>query len=465
MRKALALTLILTLLAGGGLCAAFYAVDRNRDTVELTVSPLAGDPSEAEGLSAVIHADYDRRLFWDTAFTAGQEGDAQTVFTFEPSRRRYTREYGYPGVRIDGVLWPLGPESEGGLGEAYRDLQAHTEPNAERTEIIRVADYYETYPLAVQLDFPNAYVRWEFWDIDDTTDPRFDAERHILQTFEDCFRIPVLPDEQYEISVRLDEKGEIVGSGGGSTAGEAFIMETHSVLTDSACYFTFDAHAGEGTQMDTSLLTHGYGIYRLPYDKALTENGDVEGILVDEMTNVFPLDPADVLLDFAQSPDGSRLLLHQVRNGAYVLTVIDLQTMTALQTLSVCDLPADSYWIGVNRNEDFLAVLLPGQQLALLAQNADGTYDLRFLVPVWNGDGDAPFYLEQNTAMAYDGKRLAAAPVVWNREGADIRFCLTVYDETGLIYCGEYRSSLETDGNACSLTDDAPVELRWNTAQ
>ena len=48
MRKALALTLILTLLAGGGLCATFYAVDRNKDTVELTVSPLAGDPAEAE---------------------------------------------------------------------------------------------------------------------------------------------------------------------------------------------------------------------------------------------------------------------------------------------------------------------------------------------------------------------------------------------------------------------------------
>ncbi|MDY5972236.1 MAG: hypothetical protein SPJ01_05095, partial [Butyricicoccus sp.] len=245
MRKALALTLILTLLAGGGLCAAFYAVDRNKDTVELTVSPLAGDPAEAEGLSTVIHTDYDRRLFWDTAFTAGQEGDAQTVFTFEPSRRRYTREYGYPGVRIDGGLWYFDPETKGGLGEAYRALQARTEPNAESTEVIRVADYYETYPLAVQLDFPNVGIDWILWSNTDENESEYDTERRLLQTFEDCFRIPVLPDEQYEISVRLDEKGEIVGSGGGSTAGEAFYMETHSVLTDSACYFTFDAHASE----------------------------------------------------------------------------------------------------------------------------------------------------------------------------------------------------------------------------
>jgi hypothetical protein len=71
--------------------------------------------------------------------------------------------------------------------------------------------------------------------------------------------------------------------------------------------------------------------------------------------------------------------------------------------------------------------------------------------------------------MAYDGRRLAVSGLLINETGQfeTCGFNLAVYDETGLLYCGEYASSLDTGGETdrysdrCVPDDYTPLALSW----
>ena len=84
--------------------------------------------------------------------------------------------------------------------------------------------------------------------------------------------------------------------------------------------------------------------------------------------------------------------------------------------------------------------------IAVIEQNENGEFALGFVTDFTPDENDELFWYKYTSAMAYDRERLALA---WNDELDDTYyescgFCIAVYDKTGLLYYGEYDSSLMT---------------------
>ena len=58
---------------------------------------------------------------------------------------------------------------------------------------------------------------------------------------------------------------------------------------------------------------------------------------------------------------------------------------------------------------------------------------------------------------------VADAPAFWDWRSGQADFSLQVFTEQGPVYEGVYRSSLSLGSPACTLREDVPLSLRWET--
>jgi hypothetical protein len=471
VRKALTLTLLLLAISIGGICFAHISVNGARDQVVLTEDVLYGDKTIAAGLKIRLDTHYDYRLFWNIASTiaAGAEPRCDTEYTFSSRELRQDPPVVHSGVVLNSGVPRLDMylnEEQTGINVAYRELSDETPLGEDNAKVINLKDYYDYYPLTVSLGFPGTDLAWPgtFWA--DITDPDPGTETYVILAFRDFFKIPVIEDEQIEISVRKGADGRGTSYGLGSTDSDSFRIRSESALTDDACYFTFTTRTSHEDIVDTSLIPGGYGIYRLPYFDGKTPSGRICGAKIDELSMVYPLDPSVEILDLGVHPQKTRLSLHAVENRKYVLTVIDIATMTAVQRIEVFDWPEDKSDWWVYEGDGFLTAVLSGYGLAVVAVDEEGGYDLRFTAEITDGEG--PLHLETEAVMDYDGSRLAVADFARKESGRyTCDFYLAVYDKSGLAYYGVYKNSLSTGYgpdkyyDRCVPVDYGPIAVKW----
>lgn len=482
MRKAAILLAVLLALSVGGVCVAASGVYEACDQVVLTETVVYGDRAAADGLTVVRRTGYNDHLLWDTTCTldAGQRTETDYAFSASGVSEEWQQVYG--GVSLQaytggGSIFAGGelPETPTGLDAAYLELFNSIEPGEAKSAVINLEDYLDYYPISVDLDFPGT---WYFSDLDGETDlsePEPGTELYAVAKLQEYFKIPILAGEQRSIDIGKRTDGT-VGGRGSSSVGDFFSMQTCSVLTGDACYFTFDTHSRDGRVVDTGEISGGYGIYRLPYEEdCRDESGQkVCGVDVDALEMVYPLDPEIDLLGLSVNGEQTRLLLYAVEDGAYVLTVMNLETMDTLQKLKIADQPENSGW-GLYDGGDFMVAQLSGK-LAVISVTDSGAYELQFLCDVRPDEVSAFWY--QDVAWDFDGERLAYVETLekvketwgWTQESCGFR--LAVYDASGLLYCGEYRSSLDTgeergssyyeNGNYdCLGRGYEPLSVRW----
>lgn len=481
MKKSLLVVLLLLLCTGVGIWAAAAYIYRPHDQVTFTEETVSGDPSAAEGLTVRAQSQYNHRLFWDSVCRVGEEPQTETEYAFYPDQHQTDRPARYAGVEMENGGYGStafaasgGFETEEmgayGLNAAYRELADQTAPGAEGEKVIRVSDYLDYYPLEVRLDFPEFLLdlnRMMDWGTDGGEETKAVS---LLQTFQNFFRIPVLEEERMEISIGKDPSGGINSWGSGSVSEyDSFYLWTESVVTGSACYFTFDCHTEQDHVVDTSQIPGGYGIYRLTcqYDPERM-GSELERVDIEELSMVYPLDPNGYLLELGLSGDGERLLVHTREEDTYVLTVVDLEDLSTVQRLEITPDEKDWSWCYVFPEEDYLAVTM-GEQVALLVQQEGGVYQEAFLTDV---EEDVIWQNFQD--MDYDGRHLAVTGVYdfdearldYNlRDGHS--FYLAVYGPEGLEYYGLYRSSLDVTGKEedyrdyCHPVSYHPLCVSW----
>ncbi|NLB42526.1 MAG: hypothetical protein GX815_09760, partial [Clostridiales bacterium] len=230
-----------------------------------------------------------------------------------------------------------------------------------------------------------------------------------------------------------------------------------------------------GNLIDTSFIPDGYGIYYLPYsENPIVKDGlNMSGILIDELSMVYSLDPEDTVFGLHTNPDQTKLLLMTNENKVCVLTVIDIETMKPLQRLELAVLgEEDSMW-NTYYYDDFFALYLTGNQIAVVDMNENGEYEHRFTVNLTD-EAEELYSLSTRAVMDWDGKSLVVSDFLSNsyyRENMDhskyCSFYLSVYNETGLLYYGEYLSSLDVGNdlnnydNSCRSIDYSPLSVRW----
>ncbi len=501
MRKSLVLFLVLLISVIGGTCYVSADLLKEKDNVQITETVVLGDKSVVEGVTVERNVKYDRYIRWSTTYVVGEEPECDTVYMFdEQGRLREEADYRYSGIELyTNVIRAFDDANEKaedltGVDRAMKELFDRTEPGQENSMIIDLKDYLDFYEYEVTIDLPGPlthhFINKEEieeslarYASNDNYIEDLKEELHIVEALTEFFKIPVIDNHLYEIAVSKDMDGNLYGwsygtaNGGGSsgnvsmggtlTDSDSFNMWAISVFTEDMCYFTFNPYTDNGQLVDTSYIPGGFGIYQLPFDK---ESGVID---VDNLCMVYALDPTEDILNLHYDEKRNTILLleHKSAGTGYQMTVFDADTMEVKQEVVYSD---DGYGAGIYMADDFI-VLEAADDVIVLSVDNNGIYqkeiecDIKLLTEQTDVDYLDFSYMD----FDWDGEKLIfAAPLndsTSYRYYQSCGFYLATYDETGLIYYGEYVSSLDAESSigdydynfVCRPTENDPIKISW----
>lgn len=456
MRKSLGFTFFLFLLSTAILCGSYGWVNQAKDDVVIEESVVYGDKSAAEGIAVTNRTTCDYHLFWNTVYRVGGDLSVSTTFTFSQARLEERN-------RADQPALSLYSNTDFGISGNNLDLEAeHYSPEtamkpviavAERTpaggtreETVFLRDYYEFYPLTLDMDIQ---------------DTRLAMNQEIRLAFADYLRIPIDPGHQVKISVTKDDEGNIIEVNSSTVSGWAELSAA-SAATDSGCYFALSAVNDQGVAIP--LPAELSGIHYLPFEK----KGEFLLPAVGQMRLVYPLDQRTRVLHLGQSA-GSRLLLLTRKDRAATLSVIDQETRQLLQKIPLLKGREEVIVREIQQKDSYLLPIFSDGSFSLLTDEPESGYKIQLSGNLFAGEGldpDLPYY---DLTADYDGRRLAVAFYQYHRQWDDslCRTYLLVYGREGLIYAGQYDHSADrtlTPGyrERVRLLDQGPVTVSFN---
>ncbi len=458
MKKAFVLFICMFVLGLAGICILPGVILREADNVTLPEQVVLGDPAIVEGVTVTTVNDSMHHLLWQTQLVVGKE----PVTEFDFSAKRRTGEArlrtqawlegsdyscitlynpmhgGFSGSSNGSVSLEGGMIEQSGLVDAYKELAAETKPGEEKTKQIFLSQYMEYVPIKVALD-----VMWE--------------GEELSKAYSEYFKIPVSKDDMYSISVEKNKAGSITKVSGYPTRGN-YTWSSVCARSEEACYFTFHPYTADDTKINTSLIPGGFGIYRQPYAIG------AESVYMnpEELSMVYSLEEENYPIDsiFLDVNEAGQLLILIDTEGVTKLQVVDLSTFEMVQQTEILHPEGTKDYVSVARvKEDFLLLSYQDGYFALVDRNDERGYAHQFTIQVNEDDPLYWCYYAAQSDMDWDGSRLLFASCI-NRQymQASCDVTLAVYDSTGKIYQGEYRSSLLTDQERECL-------YAWNTVE
>ena len=437
------LTLLLVLIAG--FCGMIRTVDREKDQVQFSEEVIAGDQSAADGLNITMKTHYRNHLFWDTQYRPGNIQTSETDFRFYGKDHRLPLSHSVWDVSVNLGITDIDDEVFSsdrpctGINLAYQELYQDTAPGEKESREIDLQDYYEYYPLEFNFDLPGIFWSWRgsrFERLDEGSD-----EAIVQNKFLEFFKIPVLENSLMEISMKLDPSGIATSIGhsmGSDTCYSPYTVATH---TEDQCVFSLQD--GTGRKVDTSLIPGGYGLYSFSY-KPVQETPEYDGptgIDADTLQLFFPLAEEVRVIYLAPDSPQEHLIMVTEENEEYDLSVIRIADRKLLQKQTVWNDPDESFH-EIHSYDDFW-VFENQKRVVLFKRLDDGTFAPYLDVDSQLADhGIAPSSMKE---MCFDGEKLAMAGVIYEGTYLNISTCdlyVTVYDQTGMIYCGTHRCSL-----------------------
>ncbi len=463
MRKALALLLTLVLISAAGVIAAHAVINPARDQVVIEEKVLYGDKMAADGLTVYRNTHWDNHLHWDTIYNISAENQCETEFdyTLKDKRSVYRGEYNSEGVLISnsvgggigsgrGISEDMISDHFPGWEELIFDVMEQAPAGEEYSARVLVADYYEFFPLSIDLDLREPIY---YMAVDETGSEYanfIDSGGHyngnvVGEAVRDFIKIPVGEGERVVVTVNKLENGAVVDVSMNMDYDDEAVYTTHyssrSVVADTGIYFLFS----ESQNIDFSHVPGGCGIYCIPFGEPYVgENLSSYPMLAStEVSMVYPMDENAVVLSMFLDHSGEKLLLVTAEDGKVMLSVIELSTMERLQFIQIDEYKEDAAVWYIDQSESHLMLDLYYSRIALLDITESGEYVHQFTVDRAPEGVEIDWY-RYASSVAYDGERLARA---WtNRTGENpydsCGFGLAIYDKTGLLYLGDYENSL-----------------------
>lgn len=439
MKKRLIFYVVLVLIAVMALSGAALAGFLIQDDITIEAHTLSGDVSAAEGLTLTVYAQRNSYLTWDTTFPATAAFQAVTDFTYHPNGVSFSQDAylhfstaslnGTTSTTLENLMEERNRWSDF-LIEPIRELARELKPGEEKTETVTVADYWEIYPLTLYLNLPNDSTYYD------------EGETSFLTNY---FHIPVPAELTVDITVSLDEDGECVQATINPTGGGSYGFCSAELVTEQGIYLgLYSCEPGE--TVDFSHIQGGYGIYRIPLPQE-----DDYALPVEDIENILPLSAEDVeAVSLLESPWDGIIEVFTVEQGTLRLRLLEEETCTVIE----------DYWLDADtlptvvQTKDMLVLLFREEdtQRFLAYAREDGQYRL------WL-DTELPleaYYLSSINA-AFDGSRLALV-YPWG-EYASVGTGLLVYDQSGLLYHGQYISS--ADSNLLQFFSPERPALQW----
>ena len=428
MKRSLILTLLIFVLSAAALCASHSVINAQKDAITITETVLYGDRAAAEGIEVLSSTHNGFHLFWDTSYTFEDELKVHTDFLF--SQVKNYGEYNpvflpslsvsdYFDYSISGNNIILEDVYEQGVRrlpmKAVRDVAGRTPAGETLEEIIYLKDYYDYYPLFLDINFPRSVVTTPYNNLYDMTD---------------YLKIPVSETQSLRLSVTKDSTGNITQVRSHKESGRLF-LSVLSVFTDSGYYFYINAFDETGI---VELPESVSGIHYIPFVKT-------EGSLMPSFEDIrlaYPLE--NELLYLLKSPDGSRLMLFANENDSITLSIIEAKTMSLLQKTVLFEDFEDLFLHRIEQYDHFFVAYLSDGRFRLLQEDENGSCEIKLRGNFYEcSDIDEnAFYNEM--VMDYDGQRLA---VVFYQLRHSCGTYLMVYDKDGLAYAGKYDHSAD----------------------
>lgn len=443
-----------------------------RENIKISETVLYGDPAVIENLEIQTENYLNYHLFWKTQHKFGKESETKTDYSFSASQNYFnSEEREYEGVILDsgieyGFFESLPASEQKGLQKAYKELFDSTEYGKEKSKKVYLKDYYDYYPLGIGFDLPHT-VWTDYSSADRLKGEPYDA-LYVTEKFREYFKIPVLESDTVTISVEKGNDGKHYGTGTDETGLYNLYAISKVSRKRNRCFFSInnykyaDFKQGQDTTeyVDTSLIPGGYGIYSFYYFSG--DSASRTGIMADRLETVYPLNSETVVKHISLNSDETKLLLFTTEKGSSFLTVIDIETMKALQKITIANEIMGSVY-----EYDNFAVIETDEKIALIS-NKNDIYSLEFIVPkasftnesyqdVWNAD-----YMDYK-----DGKLAMIGNHFEQETGYELcDFFISVYDKNGLIYYGVYDNNLDLNriaefGADCRPKDSSPNYIVW----
>lgn len=507
---------LLLVLASGLLVGTSLAVNSRRDRVEVREEVLLGSREAAEGLTVGLRMrNYRYGLTWHTRFTIGAgDVEPETDFTYGTSTETHWDQLLDDRSRLDLEMWGHSGSTNGAPGFDFsdwleapaQDVAARTDAGQQRTELVPLADYYDSFPwILYSREILMRYVSaseeehmspQQAEDLQNTVQSTVEA---VSRQLAELFWVPVEPDDYLSVTIGKDDEGNIVDYDMSLVAGPQ--EPVTSPMPDSGAdegqparpesrwhrfsefFCLADTEAGlwiypsVRTEDGRELVEYrdGPGVYLLPRIsaeklQASNDNMDPDGLDLGEARLAYATDAAPLYL--RASPDGSRLLLWTRKDGRLSLTVIDTRTCQAERVTDLLPMEAEQDMTCRLMEQNGLYLLTMWNGDTVLAAEAEHGYDAvlwTHLDPEQIGTavGDDAvmiwdlFHSGLGLDLAWDGERLA----VCGRHAQNPQWIVVVADETGLRFMGRYDYSPLWDGAANRDSSYLPVmTVQWAAA-
>lgn len=470
MRRTLILLLALLLVSAGLLTAGAGYLTGTEDDIELTHHLVAGDPAAAEGITLTLLAGEQgaSQTCWETTVDLGtEELDPETTFTFYPGGKTW-ESTPQPYVEIYTGSTNFGMSSSSGIdfseytGEGVEDpgryydatmmvlpaadVAERTENGETRTETLRLADYYDYYPMAVELYLPDQEGR-----------SRVYATWAECQALTDYFGMRVPENLMVEVSVTKDELGQVYNVETHDVGDQRFWFDCQAVVVeDGVCLSIAVMSEDMDVSEDLVACRDGFGLYFIPFSEELKTDYE-QGDSVFDLDNVrmfCPLDQGSSPMLLNREEEG-QLLLYAREDGALKLSVFDVETWQCVQWETIFSLGEEDYYSLLGSGDGFMVMSGP-DNIFRVVEEQDGVYTPTLSGVQDTGDG----YVDEwwyNVACAYDGQRLVLSGIT---ASGDCSLWVQVYREEGLAYGARIDHSLDREDvwNPYEYSSDSVIE-------
>ena len=384
MRRWRILTLLLAALGVCGLLAAGLFVSAAGRDVRYNETIVQG--TAADFSSVVVHTKnrMGNEVLWQTEYCPGGEAESTVkygVSDWEPMEDT-------PFLRSDCYLLN-GPEGRSyGEADALVENVAASVPEGEtREEVIRAADWYEGFPLRLELD-----------------GVMLKTEMHIPVPEDFAVRVTIGQQEaeRYSFTIR-----EATGAGPTLRARSAGYRDGNV----TRCWFALDTG-----DLDTSALPGGGGVFE-------TDSANLT------ISCAHPLPAGTRVVDLWLSEDESTLYVLHSLDGTHTLTALSTADMAVRQEISL-PIAAESAAEPPIRDGD--VVLLPATDGTMTVLTA-GDDDLLTLRTQVSTAGDPVVETSEPISADFRDGRLIVARQQYVEEDVtqDLDLLLSVYDESG----------------------------------
>lgn len=522
MKKSFVLFLTILILGAIAVRVGQNTVLAEKDQVKITENILYGDKSVVEGVTLDLHNHYEEQVFWDTTYVIGEEPKIDTEYTFYQSKQDIHTYDMYGTLYFNDDRHSMGWDGNNewlpaeGLDIAAQELKDSIGPSEKGTKTVFLKDYLDYYSFDVSFSAPysgrfvdrvhveliETFLKTEIMHAKEASGKNYgyteeaiaqmEKKLEWIETFHEFFKIPVLENEVYTLSMEKDANGNVIGYGMASAnlgmgSGEGDIPEfnseewdnfefyTHSYVGDGDVYLTFNTHSYNQQVVDTSLIPGGYGIYYFPYDV------EKEEIYPEELQMVYAIDPNVDVIGLNRDVRGENLLLFTMEDVEIYMSMIDIETMTLVEKFNLSENRDDAWGLDYCvLEEDYMVVVTYGDVI-VFSIDEDGNYTKEFEtsrepLEAFYPEDDEYYssYLEYDTVYDWNGKQLVFANNMYNINGyMGTNFYVGVMDANGLQYFATYDTSLQSspsfDENGYEAYNyphvqpvyDSPVVVRW----